>query len=355
MMLRSYLEAVILHCLIRVKEERTVYSVFHILNGKKSSQTIQDIHLFGISKYFRTYSTMTRMEYQQIINYFKENQLLTIDEVKGNYTLTKKSYESLHTFFQNTSKLEHLNGFQYHTVTPLFWKRFSLLFQVLSNGIRKNSRYYSVQRDLSIQQWIKKFLIQQNSSMEKLASNIHGELFSILSQLPNIQARIFTYKLSGFHRVGYSNQQISEMLNIEETYIHYLFLDSLHFILQKIELNNRLILFGLVEDMKISHNMPITNSGFITLKYLNQGLSIEEIATVRNLKRNTVEDHIVELAIQRSDFIISSYVSEELVEQIQAISKTTKSKQLRAIKQELPNSVSYFQIRLALAKGGKRY
>ncbi|WP_050615462.1 hypothetical protein [Bacillus testis] len=83
-MVHSYLEAIILHCLAQIGGERTVYSVYHILYGKKSSQTIQDSRFFYIESFFRTCPSLGREQFQQRVDSLEREGLLSILNEKGN-------------------------------------------------------------------------------------------------------------------------------------------------------------------------------------------------------------------------------------------------------------------------------
>ena len=50
----TFLQTIILFCLQKINGERTIYSIYHLLKGKKSSQTIQDTHLFHLQSLFQT-------------------------------------------------------------------------------------------------------------------------------------------------------------------------------------------------------------------------------------------------------------------------------------------------------------
>jgi uncharacterized protein YpbB len=85
----SYRDAVFLYCLKQIKDERSIYSLFHLFQGKKSSQTIQDAHLYKLTPFFRALPFITRIELETIVKGFasrgfleqvaSENFMLTIE------------------------------------------------------------------------------------------------------------------------------------------------------------------------------------------------------------------------------------------------------------------------------------
>ena len=48
----TFLQMMILYCLQKINGERTIYSIYHLLHGKKSSQTIQDATFISSSSFF---------------------------------------------------------------------------------------------------------------------------------------------------------------------------------------------------------------------------------------------------------------------------------------------------------------
>ena len=73
--------------------------------------------------------------------------------------------------------------------------------------------------------------------------------------------------------------------------------------------------------------------------------------SIRRLKKSTIEDHLVELALHNKEFSIDPYISIEKQQQIQKAVKKLNSKQLKHIYHEVKNA-DYFEIRLVLAKYG---
>ena len=72
----TFLQTMILFCLQKINGERTIYSIYHLLKGKKSSQTIQDTHLFHLQPLFQTETNLSRNELEKIVAKFLSDQLL---------------------------------------------------------------------------------------------------------------------------------------------------------------------------------------------------------------------------------------------------------------------------------------
>ena len=74
---------------------------------------------------------------------------------------------------------------------------------------------------------------------------------------------------------------------------------------------------------------------------------MESIAAVRKLKMSTIEDHIIEMAMNDERFPITHFVSEEQIRSVVSKSEELGTKRLKLLKNEF-ESLSYFELRLIL-------
>ena len=116
------------------------------------------------------------------------------------------------------------------------------------------------------------------------------------------------------------------------------------------------LLSTLINDWQRGENPHLTQSTQTTLRYIQEGKNLGEIAEVRRLKVNTIEDHLVEIVLSDKSFPIADYVSiSRMRGKLQTAIKELDTKKLKAIKQMVDNKqISFFQIRLVLAKIGDR-
>jgi uncharacterized protein YpbB len=94
----------------------------------------------------------------------------------------------------------------------------------------------------------------------------------------------------------------------------------------------------------------LTQSAARTYHFVKRGYQFEEISRIRQLKYNTIEDHIVEIALNDKAFTIASYVNEADWKQIAKAFNDANTNKLKEIKKRVGDNISYFQIRLVLAK-----
>lgn len=343
----SYLLYLILYGLEKIHGERSIYSIYHLYKGKRSSQTIQDAKLFQLEPLFGVLPQLKRETLDHAIQGLCNNGSIMLKE-EGTYVVANKGKELLTTF----TLPKGLSGWKFAGDALIFWERLSLTIQCLSYLIHNEHRFIPINRDQKILQWVKWFLKRQKGSREQIASKLYDEMYSVLFQLSEKQAMIFVYKLTGNKRVGLTNSQIADLLEMDSIRVSLNFQATLHELLENLERYPQdfplLAQIGKVTDRVNT----LTHSTSKTLELLMDGKSVEEIATIRLLKKNTIEDHIVEIVLMDPSFDIAPFLTKDKFSIIMDCIQKLKTNQLKQIKQHLSIEVSYFEIRLALAKIG---
>ena len=95
---------------------------------------------------------------------------------------------------------------------------------------------------------------------------------------------------------------------------------------------------------------PKTPSHIITWQEYQSGKSLPTIATQRNLSLTTVEDHLLKAAREGYQVNWDQFLSPVEEEKILAAAQVVGYEKLRPIKDNLPDSISYFAIKVALIK-----
>lgn len=342
----NYIENILLDCIKQLNGERTLYSIYHLLNGKKSSQTIQDAHLFSLKKYFRILETLSRESFEEIFGQLiDKNWVISSGEQK--YLLSNKGA----AYLKNQSLPIYLNGWKYQQFTPTVWERLSLLIQVTSNLAFHETRYIPIQKNKEVHNWLKGFLMKSPIPRTSLGQAVFKELVVCLEEGNEINPEVLIFRLTGFQQIGLTTLQTAKKLNMHPIHYYLEFINVLHYLIQVLERSSTRfpVLFSLLSDL--DSNDALTLSARKTWGLLKQGFSIEQIAKFRKLKLSTIEDHLVEFALNINEFSIDPYIDSDVQRLIIEISRQEKTKQLKVIRNRL-NSVSYFQIRLALAKYG---
>ncbi|EDL63607.1 helix-turn-helix domain-containing protein [Bacillus sp. SG-1] len=349
----TYIEAVVLYCLKKINGERTIFSVYHLLKGKRSSQTIQDAHLYSLTSMFYSFPIMDRIGFEKMAAKLHENNLISESEPEK-FILTQEGRSQLNEFFRERPFPESLNGWLYGSSVEHLWKRISLLVQVLSHYIRDEQKYYPIQRDREVQKWIKRFLYNPPIPLKDLNHHLFSELVSLMKNetFPD-NAELLICRLTGGEYIGLTRGQAADNYRMSEDEYWFRFLNVLHYLIKEVseQKTEYPLLYSIIVDLV--PEISLTQSSEETYKLLKRGFGIERIAEIRRLKESTVEDHIVEIALNDSQFSIEGFVPIEEINQIIQKAKEVNKRKLKPIKEALPQ-LSYFQIRLTLARYGDR-
>ncbi|RFU63145.1 hypothetical protein D0469_20055 [Peribacillus saganii] len=353
-MITSYFQAAILQCIERFAGQRSIYGIYHLLKGKKSSQTIQDGQLFDLSIFFAVFPDAKRSSIEKAINELRQYGYINKLDAEYHYHITSSGKDSLEQFYLENPLPADLDGWQFHSFAPVFWDRFTLLVQSLSNIVHGVKSFYPIQKNWNVQQWVKAYLRREHTERTYMAAKFYEELVMLLETRQPNERDIFVLKLTGSRRAGYTNEQIGRMIGIPAANVRFLFTGTLHYIVKTVLANEDKYprISALIGDLTGLEEKPLTNSARVTLKYINDGRELPEIAQIRRLKISTIEDHIVEIAFSLKDFSIERYVSDDLAAVIIKVAADLRTKQLKEIKQQIDHTASYFQIRLVLAKMG---
>lgn len=343
------IESIILHCIKQLNRERTIYAVYHLLNGKKSSQTIQDAHLFSLKKFFGIYERLTRETFDEILHSMTEKKWLK-NNGEQRYNLTTSGIILL----EDKQLPKYINGWSYHQITSLFWERLSLLIQVVSNLAFGEARYIPIQKNQEVHIWLKTILKDITIPRKELGNIVYAELNECFNTVKEINPALVVFRFTGFQQIGLTPDQVAKQLNMDVHDYQIGFINTLHYLIQKVKDENtqfkllRYLLHDLMQDDEL------TLSSRKTQKLLTKGYTLDMIANVRRLKLSTIEDHLVELALNVENFSIDTYVDSELQTRILEVSRQKSTKQLKLIREKLGEAATYFQIRLVLAKYGDR-
>ncbi|MBD1378648.1 helix-turn-helix domain-containing protein [Metabacillus arenae] len=347
-MTKNYLDVVVLYSIKKLEGERSPSAVFHLLRGKKSSQTIQDRQLFHLSHLFSIFPKLSREEMNNCINRLEQKNL--IEKVNENCSELTETGHSFLTAALITHPIPiHLNGQLYGDLGRVFWGRFSILTQVLSHLLSNNKNYIPITRDEQLLAWVKVYLkTQKKMKITELANGIYSELSAALDQLSNIECQVFVWHISSNDRVGFTFDQIAERIGKDIVYTQLLFWNVIHFLLKKTIGSKKPIFLSLLPEIKRQNRLTFSTEE--TRRLLKEGYSIKDAAVLRKLKESTIEDHIVEIALYDDKFSLQGYLTESEIDEIVQRAKELNTFQLKRLRDSLDNKFSYFQIRLAIAK-----
>ncbi|MBO0586609.1 helix-turn-helix domain-containing protein [Sporosarcina sp. E16_8] len=336
------LSSILLTIIGRIDGERTIYAGLHLLRGKRSGQTLQDVEYYGLKEFFGIVPKLTAERFDEAANQLRDwGFISTMDD--SFVKLTEQGRMEA-----GKSPTYRFNGWDYRGREMIFYGRLSLAVQTVSNFKAKHKSFMPAQKDRDIQSFVKMLLHNQRISDPVFADGISEEIRLCLtrSEMDERQKIIITHRLSGFGLTGWTWDQLAEKLKLNPFDIRLLFIEGLHMMLAVIIPSSDLpFLRKLADSVKVS--TYLTDSSVKTKRLFDRGFSLDEIVTARNLKKSTIEDHFVEMSINDAEFPLTQFVSAEDAEAVAAKVKEIGTRRLRLLKSEF-EKLSYFQLRLIL-------
>lgn len=327
----------------RLQKEKTANAAYYILQGKRSGQSLQDARNYGLEAYFSILPKLTIAQFDHEVAYLQGEQYITIDDENLVY-LTDKGQTLV-----KEMRPSHFNGWFYRGNERIFFNRLSLIIQTISNMRVGEKQFLPIQQDRQIQQFVKGFLRTKAYTTQAFASELKAELHTLLQnqQGNDIGKEVFVYRLTGYQHTGKTWIQIAKQLEMAPLDIQCAFIETLHWLLDQIEQANDVpLLQEIAFELKLS--VTLTASTKQTKQLFDTGKSLEDIALIRKLKISTIEDHIIEMAMNDPKFPIERFVSNDDYIEVQTYIMQTDIKKLRLLKEQF-SKLSYFQLRLILS------
>ncbi|GEM01672.1 Uncharacterized protein YpbB [Halolactibacillus halophilus] len=343
----------VINLLHTIKSNRSPAAIYHILTGKKSSQTIQDLHVFQLHSYYRLLPHLTRQSFDDVINSIVDEGLMMWVN-KKDYTLTDAAMTYL-TIQTNTTDYFHSLT---HTIDPsakyIFTERLYLTIQTFTHRVMNERGFIPVTDDVTIQAFVKQYYHVHKQQLSDWLEACHTHLYKVLITYPEHDRHIFLDRLSTYRHSGQSFQQLTDRYGSHEA--------DLRLTLALIERDlfirsqQQTCLSDLLPGKQTVLRYPslMTRSAQKTHQLVMRGYSIDELIQARQLKRGTIEDHLVEICTLEDHFKLTDYVNEDKIAQIETYLSTRQTQKLGEIKRNLPAAISYLDLRLVFAHYQKR-
>ncbi|SER14114.1 Uncharacterized protein YpbB [Gracilibacillus ureilyticus] len=337
---------ILLHCIKALKAERSLANIFYLLTGKKSTQTIQDSHLYNLTDYFGVYRSLKRVDFNNAIDnlvqksyivYNKQGFAQLSDAGKYHLTVQAQQYQDL-----------HFRGMVFERMAPPFLATLILLIQTATNIFVNNYRFIPVIDNSSAQSNVKQFLKQKDLDISILLRDLYGDLYKCftVNRLPQSSIEIFTDHITSAKEIGLSQHQLASKYIMTKEDVHCYLMNVVHLMLDESKHPDKYNVFPYIINQQ--SDLPVTESALATYKLYSRGHTIGEIAAYRSLKESTIQDHIIEIAYaEKVEW--TRHMGTEIYNTISEVMEKTNTKQLKILKSLLPEHISYFQIKLVIA------
>ncbi|WP_312108656.1 helix-turn-helix domain-containing protein [Brevibacillus reuszeri] len=354
----DFLCTIALNAMIPLSNERTLQAAFYILRGRKANQTLQDVHLYNLYPYYRMFPRFTKEDWDKIVSTLLQKEFIrpiSRDEhaKKSTFVVTQAGKDFAQAESERYQLKYWLAPFTQSDMAErlgLFWPRLHLLVQTVSHLLVGELGFVPVVSDKHTQRWVRAEL-QDHAARETWKGHLEEELYALLQPLPAEAQELIIAQLSGAAQVGKTLGQLAQKKRETPSYLHLPFRYGLAASILRLQREPEQ--FPLLSRLVIQNHKfdsRLTDSAAKTYELIQRGLGKTEVAGRRGIKESTVEDHLVEMALRCPEWDFSAYLSKELGETIVQTSEQLQTSRLRMIKDHLDQSVSYLQIRLALAR-----
>ncbi|QTD42203.1 helix-turn-helix domain-containing protein [Sporosarcina sp. Te-1] len=343
------LSSVILFMLSKMNGERSRNACLHIIRGKRSGQTLQDVQYFNLKAFFSILPKLNAAIYENELELLVKNRYIM--EVDSRLYVTDEGYQRV-----KAMPPYHFNGWEYRGNDTVFFSRLTLAIQTLSYFKEGIKSFMPIQTDRDIQLFVKGMLRNLPIEDRQFSKQVGRELKMALneSSMSEVQKLLLTSRLTGHGITGRTWEQLAADIGQTTLSIYMDFIEGVHKLLEIVHRESSYpFLRNAAEGTQTS--TYLTESAFQTRQLYVKGMTAEEISTARGLKQSTIEDHFVEMAINDETFPLHEFVTLELAEKVVSKVSELGTRRLRVLKQEF-GELSYFQLRLILGAklgGGK--
>jgi len=353
-----FVQIIALNGMKSLAKERTLQAFYHILRGRRANQTLQDVHLFRLYPYYRLFPHLLREQWEEILQQLLGQDFIRemdLDRNKTTFVLTTKGEEvarqgwtafEVNRWFGLFHEHPWVNG---HLTA--FWLRLHLMVQTVSYLLVENPSFYPVVHDRHIQSFIK-LQLHNRENRRRWLEGLLAELYKVLDVLPPDIQPLIVKQFSGSHQTALTMQQLAYQEKLPPSFIRIKWRWGVaNVMIQIIENPADFPLLALLMPEEYGGGLQMSSSAQETYRLLQRQVPIEKIAQIRGITRNTVEDHLVDIALHDPAWDASNYLTDEARQQILETSARLNTRRLRLIKEAMHDRYSYLQIRLALAIG----
>lgn len=310
-------------------------TLYHLLKGKRTTSVLLYGFLYDNLRFFQLTPELTERQFSKTLTQLFKQKLLQSDGESaaqitdlGLQMLKRASY-----------CYENLDNYRFGKTDADMWRLLQFSVQVVSHLSYSDKNYIPLEQSPLYQQQVKSLIkALPKAQLIKTVKQEWQQLFSFLSKE---SANFFAQQFSGYHTIGKTTAQLLDpkLEAFERSLAAKEALHQLLSLILSLEENSLLQKF-ILPHMKLNENQSMNE----TSQYLKYNLSLDELAKRRNLKKSTVQDHLLELALV-NDFPFDQYLSEESIRFLGNLEPPYQDWVYRVEKQQQPQ-LDYFEFRL---------
>ena len=285
-------------------------TLYHILIGKRTASILFKAHTYQVIKFFSIFTNLKREEYNQMIQRFIAKGWIKANNTSEEFYLSEQGKTEVEFYFSEHFYPTNLNQLLNGKAVKEFWGKMVFLTQVLSELRYQNKHYLPLNKEWKNQLWVKNWLKNNPLDKQDLAQSFGKEWIQALTNLDSFSAEVVVSQLTGHEKFGKTITQLASMHKIEALEIAFLLQNAIIQVMDQVvrKKENYPLFYLIYQECIGDPYSSLSQSTRLTAYYLDQGLSIENIASKRKLKANTISEHVIELAIIFPDFDVSNVI-----------------------------------------------
>ncbi|MDN6731780.1 MAG: helix-turn-helix domain-containing protein, partial [Atopostipes suicloacalis] len=154
-------------------------------------------------------------------------------------------------------------------------------------------------------------LFRQAKGSLMLSQWIDEQLF-VFNHLETKKADILANLLTGHKKNGRTRKQIAEHLGMSAYEFNFYLRDMIQEIIEIVRENELTIMASVLKQTEEENFFSMSKSTYESYKMFKKGKVIPEIASDREIKENTVKEHLLEIAFIIKRFPINKFVPENI-------------------------------------------
>lgn len=285
--------------LFSTRNKLRLSTLYQVLSGKRTSSVLIYGFLNDLLFVLGSFPKLTQAEFLKVMDQLVHKKWLILTDNQVMITaLGKKELAKLELEFEN------LHYDRYGRTADTCWRLIKFAVQVVSNLARNISDYLPVETSPYYTVQVKRWLADSQFDRLALTKIINQELNDIFSAMPEEAANFLANQFSGANQTGLLSYQLTDISDEVQRSLYEA--KSVHLLLQKIEATPNSLLYYLIQPL-LAQN--VNQSMLATRKLVLDGYSVDDVMKIRNLKKGTVTDHLIEWQLYFSDFPYERMIS----------------------------------------------
>ncbi|OEG14996.1 hypothetical protein BCR23_11490 [Enterococcus quebecensis] len=310
-------------------------TLYHLLKGKRTSSVLLYGFLYENLRFFHLIPELSETQFNKNITELVQRQFLVLDD-GGEAKITAQGKEIL---LQHENYFIWLDNYRFGKTDETIWRLLQFTVQVISHLSYADKQYIPLEQSPLYQKQLKMYI--KSMPKNQLIQTVKQEWTQIFLCLPKEEADFFAKQFSGYQQIGKASFQL---MDTKRTAFEKFLLkkERLHHLLQTISKmsEDSFLKKFIMPLLKQNENKSMNETRY----YLNRDLSIEDVAKERRMKKSTVQDHFMELALT-SEFPFERFISNNTCHYLNNYSGPYQEWVYRSLKQNNPE-LDYFEFRL---------